>query len=309
MTDSCADEVCNAGKLCQHKYNNCEPVVDVGLPFIKCHYHRALRLPNENIFKIEVETDSGTNASYIMKLLFGFRIRWLARSIPNFLNIQKRVLDVGCGDGQFLSYLKSKGYTKTLGVEPNTSRRCNAIKRGINVLSDLSSLSEAEFDLIFVWHVLEHVEKPLLFLDEITSLLADGGSIIISIPNHAGWQTRIFGVFSCYLDYGRHLWYWNKDITLLMEENFKDFDVSIVKGHNLEYEVFGWVDTLASFITRSVNFIHSHIKKKITDKNKRFIPLFLMFILLPISVILSVTIPPNWSSTLTIIIKPNKNKR
>ncbi|WIM05119.1 MAG: class I SAM-dependent methyltransferase [Candidatus Nitricoxidivorans perseverans] len=241
-----------------------------------------------------------------MRLLFGFRRRWLGR-LPQMNRPDAAVLDVGCGDGQFLAYLASQGFRELDGVEPSQSRRQNACVRGLRVAASLDELDRRKFDIIFLWHVLEHVPAPMALLRELCGRLDDRGVLVVSIPNHAGWQTRYFGSCSAYLDYGRHLWYWDSSaIDDILKEELPGMRVREMGGRNFEYEIFGWVDTLGSRLAGKANFIHSRLKKKLGSPAGHAGALILAGLLLPLAGILALLLPPSAASTLTLVIERDR---
>ena len=95
----------------------------------------------------------------------------------------KNILDFGCGKGGFLSFSKkiAKG---VLGVELNTENRSKLISQGISCVKDLKEIgNEENFDLITLNHVIEHIEKPVDLLNELSNLLTSRGEIIIEVPH------------------------------------------------------------------------------------------------------------------------------
>ncbi len=74
---------------------------------------------------------------------------------------------------------------------------------------ELDSLPlEAEsFDLVIVWHALEHVEDPLGTLEIAARLLCSSGRLVIAVPNFSSWQAQVFGPQWFHLDVPRHLYH------------------------------------------------------------------------------------------------------
>ncbi|MBF0311708.1 MAG: class I SAM-dependent methyltransferase [Magnetococcales bacterium] len=273
---------------------------DIGLAFLRCPDCTALRLPPQQQQRHNVESDLPGPVSPLMTLLFRWRLHWLCRHHPPLRNREAAILDVGCGDGQFLAFLHSQGYHHLHGVEPETARRDNARSRGLAVAPSLDDLPLDRFDIICLWHVLEHVEQPLRLLHQLRERLTPQGALLISIPNHGGWQTRLFGLYSSFLDYGRHLWYWDRH---LAETLPNQWPVRLLPGRNLEYELFGWVDSLAGFLSRSVNLVHRHLKKNRSTPVARLGVLLLAAGLLPLALLLTLLAPPSRGATLTFTIE------
>jgi 2-polyprenyl-3-methyl-5-hydroxy-6-metoxy-1,4-benzoquinol methylase len=115
------------------------------------------------------------------------------------------VLDIGCGRGQLLTAFHAGGAT-VLGLErqefplhdlPGTTVRSGS-------LAD-PEYAGTTFDIIILWHVLEHLELQAQLLDVITEHLNVDGLLIIAVPNFASLQQRLFGKYWFHLDLPRHL--------------------------------------------------------------------------------------------------------
>ena len=106
------------------------------------------------------------------------------------------VLDVGCATGALLADLRDRGWDAR-GVElcaPSAAYARSA--RGLDVRAcslEAAAWPEAAFDLVHASHLIEHLNAPRAFLDEVRRVLAPGGRLIVTTPNAAGWQARWFG--------------------------------------------------------------------------------------------------------------------
>ena len=118
------------------------------------------------------------------------------------------VLDVGCGNGHFLSALRSLGW-QTKGVEPDAAAAAVAREAaGLDVLHsslEAAKLPEARFDVITMNHVIEHLPDPLGTLSECYRILRPGGRLVIFTPNLASLGHRLFRSAWLHLDPPRHL--------------------------------------------------------------------------------------------------------
>jgi SAM-dependent methyltransferase len=120
-----------------------------------------------------------------------------------------RVLDVGCGSGTFLAMLQRRTGVAGEGMEPSpaAARRAEEVY-GLTVHA--TGLDEADFppgsyDLITMFHVLEHLSHPQEILERIRGWLAPGGVLLIQVPNVDSWQCRWFGRRWTGIDLPRHL--------------------------------------------------------------------------------------------------------
>lgn len=144
----------------------------------------------------------------VEKLLLGpLRFIWL---VPPAFTPGGRLLDVGCGAGEFLAFVRDLGWT-VVGLESKASAAEEA-KRvfGLDIRAGtLESLSSADgpFDVVSLWHVLEHVADPDAALKSARRALKPGGYILAGIPNAACWEARLFGPHWLQWDPPRHLWH------------------------------------------------------------------------------------------------------
>ncbi len=106
-----------------------------------------------------------------------------------------RLLDVGCGDGAFLLDARHAGWD-VVGIETSRIAVENAARIGLQVYSgslEGHPFGPAEFDVVRLWSVLEHVPDAGLALHEITKLLRPGGWVILQVPNADGFTARMTG--------------------------------------------------------------------------------------------------------------------
>lgn len=124
------------------------------------------------------------------------------------------LLDYGCGTGEFLSTMNSHGWT-TKGVEPSKHARDKANKLGdtrqLHVFENLSQISNDKFDVITLWHVLEHIPDPNDLLQKLKQQLNTDGLIFVAVPNHESFDAHHYQQYWAAYDVPRHLWHFSKD--------------------------------------------------------------------------------------------------
>ena len=103
------------------------------------------------------------------------------------VEIDQSVIEMGCGPGNFLSKARPH-VSRVVGAEYNKSAIDQAQSKGLSVVpfNEAFLSYKTEFDRVFAFHVLEHVEAPLEFLTKLLTLLKPGGKIGISVPNQDG---------------------------------------------------------------------------------------------------------------------------
>ena len=138
-------------------------------------------------------------------------------------------LDVGAGDGEFLLNLGMQ--TKKYAIEPSQKLTANLQSNGITCFNKVSDLpSDLKFQLITLNDVLEHVENPTVFLDQVTRHLEGNGILLISVPDYSRLAARILGT-KYYLTTPMHFSYFTWQSMKALLSNRKDIQpVSIRKA-------------------------------------------------------------------------------
>ena len=109
---------------------------------------------------------------------FSLALRWIGG--------QSRVIDVGCGDGNFLSRI---AHTNKVGLEYNPAAIARARARGLDVRAgSLADFPDESADVITLFQVLEHLVNPLKALREATRALRGSGWLLLSVPNNDGFM-------------------------------------------------------------------------------------------------------------------------
>ncbi|MCX6296856.1 MAG: class I SAM-dependent methyltransferase [Bacteroidetes bacterium] len=133
-----------------------------------------------------------------------------------------KILDIGCGTGEFLNTCKNAKW-ETFGIEPDDDARNMAIKNyGLDIRkeSDLSGLADSSFDVISMWHVLEHVPNLNERVEELKRLIKPTGMIIIAVPNCESLDAKSYKELWAAYDVPRHLYHFiPKDIETLFQKH------------------------------------------------------------------------------------------
>ena len=134
----------------------------------------------------------------------------------------KKLLDIGCATGEYLLTCKKRGF-EVFGVEPNQKVREIALaKNGLKIddLTTLESYSPESFDVITMWHVLEHVNDINERMARINQLLKPDGTAIIAVPNPESYDAHYYIDRWAAYDVPRHLFHFTqKSIKNLAEKH------------------------------------------------------------------------------------------
>ncbi len=147
---------------------------------------------------------------------------------------QGNLLDIGAGTGDFLARAEKKGWTIS-GVEPNEEARALASKKGIQVSENSESLPSVSFDVITLWHVLEHVpdlEKQIL---ELERLLKKDGLLIIAVPNFKSFDAYKYKNDWAAFDVPRHLWHFSRNS---IDRIFSPFGFELQQVRPLKFDSY-----------------------------------------------------------------------
>lgn len=182
-----------------------------------------------------------------------------------------RVLDIGCGEGTFLSAMVRRGWD-AVGVEISRDGAERAAARpGLTVYNkplEDCALPPKSFDLITLWHSIEHVEDPKALLTLVATLIKDDGVVFLAFPNAESWDFRLFGARWFHLDPPRHLHYFSPSTMAKLLEQC-GLHAQSVGQFSFEYNPFGFVQSILNFLTRRFNYLYRILKGTLppTDRN------------------------------------------
>lgn len=119
------------------------------------------------------------------------------------------LLDIGAGTGDFLNQARKSGWN-CVGIEPNEKAKNIAISKGVNLTNSLEELENNSFDVITMWHVLEHVPDLENQIKTLKRLIKQNGTIIIAVPNFKSFDAKHYKSSWAAYDVPRHLWHFSK---------------------------------------------------------------------------------------------------
>ncbi len=173
-----------------------------------------------------------------------------------------RLLDYGAGSGAFARFMASRGF-QAVGLEPFSLGKTLEEPNLRLVRAPLASVKAelGTFDVVTMWHVLEHLEHPVPLLEELRSLLAPGGVLIVSVPNFASWQSQVFRGSWFHLDPPRHLLHFEPE-TLTSCLTRAGFTVEREVPFLPEYGTSGWIQSALNQVLSHKNFLYEWAKDR-----------------------------------------------
>lgn len=181
------------------------------------------------------------------------------------------LLDVGCATGGFLSYFKARGWTVT-GIEPDKDARDFAKNvSGLAVFDEagLKDFAEKQFDVISMWHVLEHVPFPQDRLSVLKKVLKDDGLLVVAIPNPGSYDAISYGKFWAGYDVPRHLLHFKQEVALAF---FKKAGFTCIEVKPMKFDAY-YISLLSEkYKTGKSSFIKAYFSgcrsNRFAKKNK-----------------------------------------
>lgn len=161
-----------------------------------------------------------------------------------------RILDIGAGTGDFLAMAKDNDWS-TVGVEPSAKARDIAIRKGVSFVDDTAQLEKQSFDVITMWHVLEHVPNLEAQVKELKRLLKPTGSLIVAVPNFKSFDANYYQSFWAAYDVPIHFWHFSKKA---IKAVFEKEQIELVKVLPMKFDSF-YVSLLSEkYKTGKMNF-------------------------------------------------------
>ena len=153
--------------------------------------------------------------------------------------------------GDFLLTAKENGWN-TIGVEPSEKAKAIAVKKGVAFSSTTEELESHTFDVITMWHVLEHVPNLENQIKELKRLVKPNGTIIIAVPNFKSYDAKYYGKFWAAYDVPIHFWHFSKTAIKLL---FEKEDIKLEKVLPMKFDSF-YVSLLSEkYKNGKMNFI------------------------------------------------------
>ena len=213
-------------KQCSHRYTFPIPAIDKIAPYY-------------NFTEYISHTD--TNDGWMNKLYHKVRQRTLSQKTKwiqsLYTGYKGNILEIGAGTGAFANAMQQKGWNVTaLEPDENTRKRANETY-GIQLLpiESIHNLRDQTFDVITLWHVLEHVHDLNGYFESFKKLLKPNGRLIIAVPNYTCFDARFYKSFWAAYDVPRHLYHFSPDS---MRHLCLNYHFSIIQIKPMWYDSF-----------------------------------------------------------------------
>ena len=155
-------------------------------------------------------------------------MRFDLQMIASWIDPGAKVLDLGCGEGELLLYLKTNKQVIGTGIERDEKKVSRCIEKGLTVLQgdindEIHDYPDNTFDYVILSQTLQQVYAPALLIH---SLLRIGRKGIVSFPNFSHWKVRMQLLFTGYAPLTRQLpyeWYDTPNIRVITLKDFRKF--------------------------------------------------------------------------------------
>jgi 2-polyprenyl-3-methyl-5-hydroxy-6-metoxy-1,4-benzoquinol methylase len=147
------------------------------------------------------------------------------------------LLDVGTGTGFFLNEMREYGWRVT-GIEKSDDARKFA-KSEFNLdnlpTEELFKLKEKSYDVVSLWHVLEHIHRLDENMETFARILKDDGKLVIAVPNHNSYDAKHYKQFWAAYDVPRHIWHF---APAQIKQFGKKHGFKLVSLHTMPFDSF-----------------------------------------------------------------------
>lgn len=147
------------------------------------------------------------------------------------------LLDIGAGTGYFAHTMEEHGWNVTAAEQNETARNYARHKFGLDMITpaDMLQIEGQSFDVVTLWHVMEHVEHLSEEWDFIARVLRKNGRLIMATPNCASADARIYGSDWAAYDVPRHLWHFSPES---MRQSAEAHGFRVIGVHPMPFDTY-----------------------------------------------------------------------
>ena len=265
-------------------------------PCASCGIYQTFPLPkNTAAFYQESYYSRQKSRRFVRVLEYG--IKWFR--LERTLDIRRRyprgrILDIGCGRGLMLYYLRKLFSWEIQGTQISQTAHAYATTvLGVPVfLGDLSDMPRptAPFTVVTLYHVLEHLMDPVRYLQMIHEHLASQGALVIEVPNASSWMARITREHWMGWDIPYHTFHFSPSSLIRLLDQL-GFQVEQTKHWSVEFSTFIVLQSILNTIFEEKDYFYRLLQRKARFAQyplKASACLLLGFALLPLSSLLAV---------------------
>ena len=172
--------------------------------------------------------------SMLYQFVRSFTLKNKLKIIEQFQPNKGSLLDIGAGTGHFLDLAKKNNW-KVTGIEPNNGAKKIASEKGISFIENIQSLEKKSFDVITMWHVLEHVYDLEKQIKQLKRVLKEDGTLIIAVPNFRSFDAKYYKRHWAAFDVPRHLWHFSKKS---IKKLFQEKNMKVVQMLPMKWDAF-----------------------------------------------------------------------
>lgn len=227
----------------------------------RCQIVRTLGVEDDGVTSYPHFDQRETAVVKVMRFAVTQLLRERASLVGTVAAKGSRLLDVGCGSGAFARLMSQRGYD-AVGVEPFSLGRpidepgLRLVRAEFeDVRADLG-----KFDVVTMWHVLEHIPGPKELLEGVIAALNPDGVLVVSVPNFASWQSRFFKGGWFHLDPPRHITHFDRTTFHALLKGL-DLEILDERTFHFEYGPVGWLQSALNRILRP-NFLFEFVKDR-----------------------------------------------
>lgn len=155
------------------------------------------------------DTDKGL-VNKLYHIVRGIMLRRKVSLIKRLTMLRSgNLLDYGAGIGYFAKAMQNTGWSITAIEKSQQAREYAQRNLGINMKPEeyLATIEDRTFDVVTMWHVMEHIQQFDSFWDTLYRILDDSGIAVIAVPNSASYDAEYYRENWAAYDVPRHLWH------------------------------------------------------------------------------------------------------
>jgi SAM-dependent methyltransferase len=248
------------------------PTLRPSLQLIQCkRCGVSYTFPRPNLMDLEKHYSETYYGPKNVKFMQAFEhlIGWItsrrAQKIHRLAAPNSRILEIGCGRGLLLKHLAQLGHECHGSERSELAAQRARSTVGLRIYTaplEQCGLEPHSFDLVILWHVLEHLEEPEQSLAHVNHLLKPGGRLLLEVPNYTSLQSRYSREHWFHLDLDRHLYHFSQEgLKRLLGKT--RFQIKEMGSFSWEQCPFGALQSSLNFLGFPTQLFYRLLKKEI----------------------------------------------